>query len=135
MNKKKVKRKKPVYLSLSILDISKTVMYEFWYNYIKPKHKEKAQLCYMDKDRFIVHVKTKDFYEDLSEDVEKRFDTSNYEAEKPLAVSINKKVVLLIKHKLGRKITITFVALTTKAYSSSIVIGGARTLFLVLSAY
>ena len=51
---------KPIYLGLSILDISKTPMHEFWYDYIKPKHGEKAKSCYMDTDNFIVQIKTKD---------------------------------------------------------------------------
>ena len=56
---------KPIYLGQAILDISKTLMYEFWYDYIKPKHKEKAQLCYMDTDSFTIHIKTEDLYEIL----------------------------------------------------------------------
>ena len=70
---------KPVYLGLSILDLSITVMYEFWYDYVKPKYGEKAKLCYMDTDSFIVHVKTDDIYKDIAEDVQTKFDTSNYE--------------------------------------------------------
>ena len=66
---------KPIYLGLSILDLSKTVMYEFWYDYVKPKYGENAKLCYMDTDSFIVHVKTDDIYKDIAEDVETRFDT------------------------------------------------------------
>ena len=69
---------KPVYLDISILEISKTIMYEFWYDYIKPKYQDNAKLCYMDTDSFIINIKTEDFYEDIT-DVEKRFDTSNYE--------------------------------------------------------
>ena len=70
---------KPVYLRLSILELSKIVMYRFWYDYVKPKYDEKAKLCYMDTDRFIVYVKTDDIYKDIAEDVETRFGTSNYE--------------------------------------------------------
>ena len=77
---------KPVYLGLSILDLSKTVMYELWYDYVKPKYYENAKLCYMDKDSFIVYVKTDDVYKDIAEDVETRFDTSNFEV--PIEVSI-----------------------------------------------
>ena len=62
MKKTKVKMNKPVYLGMSILDISKTLMYEFWYDYIKPKYQENAKLCYMDTDTLIIHIKTKDFY-------------------------------------------------------------------------
>ena len=60
---------KPVYLGLSKLDLSKTVMYEFQYDYVKPKYSEKAKICYVDTDSFIVHVKTEDVYKDIAEDV------------------------------------------------------------------
>ena len=69
---------KPVSLGLSLLDLSKTVMYEFWYHYVKPKYGENAKLCYMDTDSFIIHVKTDDIYKDIAEDVKTRFDTSNF---------------------------------------------------------
>ena len=75
---------KPVYLALSILKISKTLTYEFWYDYIKPKYQDNAKLCYMDTDSFIIHIKTKDVCEDIANDVEKRFDTSNSEFNRPL---------------------------------------------------
>ena len=74
MRKIKVKMNKPVYLGLSILEISKILMYEFWHDYIKPKY-QNARFCYMDTDSFIIYAKTEDFYEDISNDVEKRFDT------------------------------------------------------------
>ena len=74
MKKTKVKINKPIYLGMSIPDISKTLMYEFWHDYIKPKYQEKAKLCYMDTDSFIIHIKTEDFYEDIANDVEKWFD-------------------------------------------------------------
>ena len=70
MKKTKVKMNKPVYLGMSILDISKTLMYEFWYDYIKPQHQDNAKLCYTDADSFIIHIKTEDFYEDIANDVE-----------------------------------------------------------------
>ena len=73
---------KPVYLGLSILDLSKTVLYEFWYDYLKPKYGENVKRCYMDTDSFIVNVKTDDIYKDIAEDVEKRFNTSNYEKDR-----------------------------------------------------
>ena len=65
MKKTKVKMNKPVYLGMSILDISKTLMYEFWYDYIKPKYQDRAKLCYMDTDSFVIHIETEDFYEDI----------------------------------------------------------------------
>ena len=69
---------KPIYLGQAILDIRKTLMYEFWYDYIKPMYNDKAKLCYTDTDSLVIHIKTDDFYKDISNDVEKWFDTSNY---------------------------------------------------------
>ena len=105
MKKKKVKMNKLMYLGMSILDISKTLMYEFWYDYIKSKYQDKAKLCYMDTGSFI-HVKTEDFYEGIANDVEKWFDTSNYKEndERPTPIAKNKKVVSLFKEELGGKI-------------------------------
>ena len=79
MRKTQILMIKPVCLGLSILDLSKTVMYKFLYDYVKPKYDENAKLCYMDTDSFIVHIKTDDTYKDIAEDVEVRFDTSNFE--------------------------------------------------------
>ena len=87
----KVKMNKPIYLGLSILNISKTLMYEFWYDYMKTKYDDNIKLCYMDTDSFIFHTKTEDFYEDIADDVEKRFDTSNYKVKRPLPIGKNKK--------------------------------------------
>ena len=70
MKKTKVKMNKAKCLGMSILDISKTLMYEFWYDYIKPKYQEKAKLCYMDTDSVIIYIKIEDFYEDIANDVE-----------------------------------------------------------------
>ena len=92
MKKAKVKMNKPIYLGLSILEISKILMYEFWYDYVKPKYSDNAKLCYMDTDSFIMHLKTEDFYKDIADDVEKRFDTSNYEVDRPLSTGKNKNV-------------------------------------------
>ena len=89
MKKIKVKMNKAVYLGLSILEISKTLMYEFWYDYIKPKYQNNAKLCYMDTESLIINIKIKDFYEDIANDVEKRFDTSNYEEYRPLPKAKN----------------------------------------------
>ena len=76
MKKTKVKMNKPVYLGMSLLDINKTLMHEFWYDYVKPKYQDNAKLCYMDTDSFIIHIKTEDFYGEIANDVEKWFDTS-----------------------------------------------------------
>ena len=117
MRKVKVKMNKPIYLGLSILDISKITMYEFWYYYVKIKYQDRARLCYMDTDSFVVNIKTKDFYKDISQDVNKRFDTSNYTFDRPLPTGINKNVIGLMKDELGSDIITEFVALRAKAYS------------------
>ena len=95
---------KPVYLGLLILDLIKTSMYEFWCNYIKPKYGEKAKLCYIDTGSFIIHVKTENFCKDIAENVEKRFDTSNFEIDRPLPIDKNKTVIGLMKDELGGQI-------------------------------
>ena len=66
MKKIKVKMNQPVYLDMSILEISKTLIYEFWLDYIKPKYQNNAKLCYRDTDSFIIHIKTEDFYENIA---------------------------------------------------------------------
>ena len=108
---------KPIYLGLPILDISKILTYEFWYDYMKPKYGNRVKLCYMDTDSFIMSIKINDFYKDVSYDVEKRFDTSNYEPNRPLPKGKNKKVIGLMKDELGGKIVTEFVTLRPKAYS------------------
>ena len=105
MKKTKVTMNTSVYLGVSILDISKILMYEFWYDYIKPKYGDRTKLCYMDADNFIPHIITEDFYEDIADDVERQFDTSNYDDKRPLAIGKNKTVPGLFKDELGGKIT------------------------------
>ena len=83
MRETQILMNKPVYLGLSILDLSKTVMYEFWYDCVKTKYVENAKLCYMNTYSFIVHVKT-NIYKDIAEDVETRFDTSSFALDIPL---------------------------------------------------
>ena len=117
MKKTKVKMNKPIYLGLSILEISKTIMYKFWYDYMKPKYNDNVKLCYMDTDSFIMNIKTNDFYKDISNDVENRFDTSNYEVNRPSPTGKNKKVIGLMKDELGGKIITEFVTLRPKTYS------------------
>ena len=117
MNKIKVKMNKPVYLGLSILEINKTVMYEFSHDYGKPKYQDNAKLCYIDTGSFIINIKTEDFYEDIEDNVKKRFDTSNYEVNRPLSTGKNKKVIGLMKDELGGMIITEFAALRPKTYS------------------
>ena len=66
-------------------------MYEFWYDFMKPKYNDNVRLCYMDTDSFIMNIKTNDLYKDIANDVENRFDTSNYEVNGPLPTGKNKK--------------------------------------------
>ena len=85
-------------------------MYEFWYDYMKPKYNDNVKLCYMDTDSLIINIKTNDFYKDIANDVDKRFDTSNYEVNRPLPIRKNKKVIGLMKDELGGKIMMEFIA-------------------------
>ena len=90
---------KPLYLGMSILDISKTLMYEFLYDYINPKYGGRVQLCYTDTDSFFINIKTEDFFEDVTNDVERWFDTFNYDKndKRPLQIGKNKKVQVFLK--------------------------------------
>ena len=117
MKKIKLKMNKPIYLGLSILEITNILMYEFWYDYMKPKYSDNVKLCYTETDSFIINIKTKDFYKDIANDVEDRFDTSNYEVYRPLPTGKNKKVIGLMKDELGGKVITEFVALRPKTYS------------------
>ena len=92
-------------------------MYEFWYDYMKPKYGNNINLCYMDRESFIMNIKANDLYEDIANDVENRFDTSNYEVNTPLTMGKNKKVISLMKDELGGKIITEFVTLRPKTYS------------------
>ena len=116
MKKVKVNMNKPIYLEMSILDISKLPMYEFWYSYLKPKYKENLTLCSMDTDSFIFNVKTKDWYKHISNDVEKRFDTSGIQKHVPLKKNINEKVLGVFKDNLNGLQIKEFIGLRTKSY-------------------
>ena len=97
--KTKVKMNKLIYLGMSILDISKTLMYEFWYDYIKPKYQDRAKLCYMDTKSFAIHIKTEDFYEDIADGIEKWFHTTNSSKDdsRPLLMGWNGKKLIFLK--------------------------------------
>ena len=116
MKKTEVKMNKPIYLGMVILDINKTLMYEFWYNYITPKYGDGTKLCYADTGSSVSHIKTEDFYKDTANDVKRYFDTSNYDEndETPLPAGKNKKVIGLFKDELGGEIMKEFVALRAK---------------------
>ena len=119
MKKIEVKINKPIYLGQDVLDLSKTLMFAFWYDYLRPMYGGKIRLCYTDKDSFIMHIKTDGFYKDISADVDKWFDTSNFSKndDRPLEIGKNKKVLGKFKDDLGGKIMTKFCALRAKTYS------------------
>ena len=121
MGKIKVVMNKPVYLGQVVLDLSKIIMCEFHYDYMKSKYDENLKICYIDTDSLVYHIKTKDFYEDIAitGDVKERFDTSGYSKEdaRPLPIELNKKIIGLMKDELEGKIMTEFVALRPKLYA------------------
>ena len=110
---------KPVYFRLAILDLSKTLMYKFCYDYLKPKYKDKVKLCSMDTDSFVLHIQTKDFYVDINNDVDKWFDTSGYgkKRDRPITKRINKKGIGVMKDELDGKVMTEFCAPIVKTYA------------------
>ena len=104
---------------MCILDLSKTLMYDFHYNYIKQKYGDKAKLLLTDTDSTMYEIQTKDFYKDISADVKYRFDTSNYPPDHPSGIpsGLNKKVLGTFKDKANGKLIVEFVGLRAKLYS------------------
>ena len=119
MGKTKIKMNKPVYLGQAILDLSKTLMYEFHYDYMRPKYDSKVNLCYMKTDSFVYEIVTEDFCRDIAKDVEKRFNTSGYSKDenRSLPIRENKKKIGLMKDELDGKIMTEFVALRAHMYA------------------
>ena len=119
MKKTSLTMNKPVYLGMCILDLSKTLMFDFHYNYIKPKYGSKAKLLFTDTDSFLYEIQTEDFYKDISEDVKDRFDTSEYREGHPSGIptGINKKVLGMFKDETAGKVIKEFVGLRAKLYS------------------
>ena len=124
MKKTIVKMNMHVYLGMPILDISKTLIYEFWYDYMKPKYGDRAKLYYTDTDSFIIHIITEDLFEEIGNDVERWFDTSNCDENKtgqrPLPIGVNKKAIGFFKDKLGGRTMKGFCELRQKAYKYSL---------------
>ena len=110
---------KPVFCGMSILDISKTLIFDFHFNYIKPKFQEKAKLLFTDTDSLCYEIETDDFFQDISQDVKEKFDTSNFPKDHPsnIPTGINKKVIGMMKDEAGGKIIEEFVELKAKLYS------------------
>ena len=119
MKKTKLTFNKPVYLGMCILDLSKTLMYDFHYSYIKSKYGTRAKLLFTDTDSLAYEIETEDFYKDISEDVEAKFDTSNFPKVHPSGIptGLNKKVIGLFKDECGGQIMQEFVGLRSKLYS------------------
>ena len=119
MKKTKLVFNKPVYLGMCILDLSKTLMYDFHHNYIKRKYGNKAKLLLTDTDSTMYEIQTEDFYKDISADVKYRFDTRNYPPDHPSGIpsGLNKKVLGMFKDEANGKVIDEFVALRAKLYS------------------
>ena len=119
MRKTSVLMNKPIYIGQTVLDFSKILMYDFWYGYLKPMYKNNIKLCYMDTDSFIFHVKTDDFYKDISDTLDKWFDTSKNDKklDRPIEYDVNTGVLGMFKDELKGYIMIEFVSLASKVYS------------------
>ena len=119
MKKISLKFDKPVYLGMCILDLSKNLMYDFHYNYIKKKYGDKAKLLFTDTDSLMYEIKTEDFYKDISGDVKDRFDTSDYPPNHPSGIptGCNKKVLGMFKDEAAGRIMEEFVGLRATLYS------------------
>jgi hypothetical protein len=121
MNKTQINYTKPIYLGAAILDITMLLMYEFHYDYIKPKYGDKAKLLLTDTDSLLYEITTEDFYQDIAEDVESTFDTSDYPKDHPaVAVGCNKKVIGMMKDECAGKQITEFVGLRAKCYAYTV---------------
>ena len=117
MKKTQICMNKPVSSGFSILELSKIVMYELQYDYVKPKYGEKVKRYYKDTGSFIVYIKRDDIYKDIAENVETRCDTSNYALSRRLPKGKNRKATSVMKDELGGKIMKEFLGLRTKTYN------------------
>ena len=122
MKKTEVYFNKPVYVGQAILDLSKTLMFDFHYNYIQKKYKDKAELLFTDTDSLIYQIHTKDFYKDISSDILSKFDTSDYppDHESGIQTGVNKKIIGMFKDEVAGKQITHFVGLRPKLYSFKI---------------
>ena len=122
MKKTEIYFNKPVYVGQAILDLSKTLMYDFHYNYIKPKYGKKAELLFTDTDSLMYQIQTEDFYKDISADIKTKFDTSDYPKDHPSGILTgeNKKVIGMFKDEVAGKQITHFIGLRPKLYSFKI---------------
>jgi len=122
MKRTKLVYNKPIYLGMCIFDLSKTLMYDFHYNYIKHKYGDRAKLLFTDTDSLCYEIKTEDFYKDIADDIESRYDTSDYPKDHPsdIKTGVNKKVIRMFKDEAGGKQIEEFVGLRAKLYSYKI---------------
>ena len=132
MKKTQLKLDKPIYLGASILDISKTLMYDFHYDYVKKNYGQKSKLLFTDTDSLCYEIQTEDFYKDISGDVERVFDTSNYSKDHPSKIPTgkNKKVIGMFKDEAGGRTIRGFVGLRTKLYAYKMLDGKEGKFFL-----
>ena len=118
MKKTRLGFDKPVYLGMCILDLSKTLIYDFHYNYIRQKYEDKAKLLFTDTDSLMYEIQTEYFYKDISSDIERRFDTNDYPHDHPSGIpsGFNKKVHSMFKDEASGKVMDKFVGLRAKLY-------------------
>ena len=119
MKKTEVYFNKPIYVGQAILDLSKTLMFDFHYNYIRKKCNNKAELLFTDTDSLMYLIQTEDFYHDIKKDINKKFDTSDYYDYHPSGIKtgVNKKVIGKFKDEVGGNQITHFVGLRPKLYT------------------
>ena len=119
MKKTKIVFNKPVYIGVCVLDLSKTLMYDFHYNYIVPKYGNRQKLLFTDTDSLAYEMKTEDFFKDINDDVLKKFDTSGYSKDHPsdIKTGCNKKIVGMMKDECSGNIIRGFAWLRSKMYA------------------
>ena len=119
MKKTEVYFNKPIFVGQAILDLSKTLMFDFHYNYIRKKYNNKAELLFTDTDSLMYLIQTDDFFLDIKKDVKRKFDTSGYPDVHPSGIKagVNKKVIGKFKDEAGGKQITHFVGLRPKLYS------------------